>query len=61
MFSSIQSLLNRIDNIQVVEGAVYSDELQLAGRTDLIAEFDNQLAVIDYKTSRKIKTWEMCH
>ena len=61
MFSSIQSLLNRIDNIQVVEGAVYSDELQLAGRTDLIAEFDGNLSVIDYKTSRKIKNWEMCH
>ena len=61
MFSSIQPLLDRIDNIHVVEGAVYSDELQLAGRTDLIAEFDGNLSVIDYKTSRKIKNWEMCH
>ncbi len=61
MFTSIQSLLDRIDNIHVVEGAVYSDELQLAGRTDLIAEFDGNLSVIDYKTSRKIKNWEMCH
>ena len=61
MFTSIQSLLDRIDNIHVVEGAVYSDELQLAGRTDLIAEFDGNLSVIDYKTSRKIKTWDMCH
>ena len=61
MFSSIQSLLDCIDNIHCVEGALYSDELELAGRTDLIAEFDNELAVIDYKTSRKKKTWEMCH
>ena len=61
MFSSIQSLLDRINNIHCVEGALYSDELKLAGRTDLIAEFDDELAVIDYKTSRKIKTWEMCH
>ena len=61
MFSSIQSLLDRIDNIHVTEGALYSDELQLAGRTDLIGEFDGNLSVIDYKTSRKIKTWEMCH
>jgi genome maintenance exonuclease 1 len=61
MFESIQSLLDRIDNVHVIEGALYSDELQLAGRTDLIAEFDGNLSVIDYKTSRKIKNWEMCH
>ena len=40
MFSSIQSLLDCIDNIHCVEGALYSDELKLAGRTDLIAEFN---------------------
>ena len=61
MFESIQPLLDRIDNVHVIEGALYSDELQLAGRTDLIAEFDGNLSVIDYKTSRKIKNWEMCH
>ena len=61
MFESIQPLLDRIDNIHVTEGALYSDELQLAGRTDLIAEFDGHLSVIDYKTSRKPKSWEMCH
>ena len=61
MFQSIESLLDCIDNVHVTEGALYSDELKIAGRTDLIAEFDDELAVIDYKTSRKIKTWEMCH
>ena len=61
MFESIQPLLDRIDNVHVTEGALYSDELKLAGRTDLIAEFDGQLAIIDYKTSRRIKTWEQCH
>ena len=61
MFQSINPLLDCIDNIHCVEGALYSDELKLAGRTDLIAEFNDELAVIDYKTSRKIKTWEMCH
>ena len=61
MFESILPLLERIDNVHCVEGALYSDELKLAGRTDLIAEFDGQLAIIDYKTSRRIKTWEQCH
>ena len=61
LFRSIEPLLDRIDNIRLVEGALYSDELKVAGRTDLIADFDEQLAVIDYKTSRSKKTWEMCH
>ena len=61
MFKSIVPFLDRIDNIHVVEGALYSDDLGVAGRTDLIAEFDGNLALIDYKTSRKPKNWEMCH
>ena len=61
MFNSILPLLDRIDNIHVAEGALYSDDLGVAGRTDLIGEFDEKLSVIDYKTSRKKKTWEMCH
>ena len=61
MFNSIVPFLDRIDNIHVVEGALYSDDLSVAGRTDLIGEFDEKLSVIDYKTSRKKKTWEMCH
>ena len=61
MFYSINPFLDRIDNVHVVEGALYSDELGVAGRTDLIAEFDGYLSVIDYKSSRKVKNWEMCH
>jgi len=61
MFDSILPLLDRIDNVHVTEGALYSETLGLAGRTDLIAEFDGKLAIIDYKTSRRIKTWSMCH
>ena len=61
MFNSILPLLDRIDNIHVAEGALYSDDLGVAGRTDLIGEFDEKLSVIDYKTSRKRKDWEMCH
>ena len=45
MFESILPLLERIDNVHCVEGALYSDELKLAGRTDLIAEFDGILSV----------------
>ena len=61
MFRSIEPFLDRIDNIRLVEGALWSDELKVAGRADLIAEFDGELAVIDYKTSTYRKSWEMCH
>ena len=61
MFQSITPLIDRIDNVHCVEGALYSDELKLAGRTDLIAEFDGELAAIDYKTSKRIKKWDYCH
>ena len=61
MFKSITPLIDRIDNVHCVEGALYSDELKLAGRTDLIAEFDGVLSAIDYKTSKRIKIWDHCH
>ena len=61
MFRSIEPLLDRIDNVRLVEGALWSDELMVAGRTDLVADFDDEVAVIDYKTSNYKKTWEMCH
>ena len=34
---------------------MYSDGLRLAGRVDLIAEWDYELAVIDFKSSTKEK------
>ena len=55
MFQSAKSELNRIDNIHCLETFLYSHYLGLAGRVDCIAEFDGELAVIDFKTSTKSK------
>jgi genome maintenance exonuclease 1 len=44
-----------VDNIRGVELALYSKALGCAGRTDLVAEWDGKLSVIDFKTSRKLK------
>ena len=60
LFGSIEPYLERIDNIHGVELALYSNHFGLAGRTDLIAEFDGKLSVIDYKTSNRIKKKEWC-
>lgn len=56
MFLSIKPLLNRIDNIHYQECALWSKQLEMAGRVDCIGEFDGVLSVIDFKTSKKIKT-----
>lgn len=56
MFLSIKPLLNRINNIHYQECALWSKQLGMAGRVDCIGEFDGVLSVIDFKTSKKIKT-----
>ena len=58
MFVKIKPLVDRLDNIRVIEGAMYSDELQLAGTTDCVAEYKGELAVIDFKTSTRMKKKE---
>ena len=55
LFLSSKKNLDRIDNIHALEKSLYSDYLGLAGRVDCIAEFDGELAVIDFKTSTKVK------
>ena len=47
--------LNRIDNIHALEKPLYSEYFGIAGRVDCIAEYDGELAIIDFKTSKKIK------
>jgi hypothetical protein len=58
LFKIAKPSLNKINNIHCLEGALYSKQLGVAGTTDCIAEFDNELAVIDFKTSKKPKPRE---
>lgn len=55
MFLDSEETLNRINNIHFIEQALYSDRLRLAGRVDVIAEFDSVLSIIDFKTSTREK------
>jgi CRISPR/Cas system-associated exonuclease Cas4 (RecB family) len=55
LFKIAKSDLNRINNIHCLEGALFSKHLGVAGTTDCIAEYDGELAVIDFKTSKKPK------
>jgi genome maintenance exonuclease 1 len=56
MFVSLKPLLNRINNIHYQEAALWSTKLEMAGRVDCIGEFDGELSVIDFKTSKRIKS-----
>jgi genome maintenance exonuclease 1 len=54
-FNSAKPYLDRINNIHALEKSLYSDYLKIAGTVDCIAEYEGELAVIDFKTSKKIK------
>lgn len=43
--------LNIINRVLVQETPLYSDRLRLAGTPDLVAEWDGELSIIDYKNS----------
>ena len=58
MFQSARATLDRINNIHCLETFLYSHYLGLAGRVDCIAEFDGELSIIDFKTSKKPKPRE---
>lgn len=58
-FKPIKQILDdHVDNILGVEIPLYSKTLGCAGRTDLVAEYDGTLSIIDFKTSRKPKKAE---
>jgi hypothetical protein len=58
-FNQIKSILDeRMNNVYAQEVPLYSNKLEVAGRVDLIAEWDKELAIIDFKTARKPKKEE---
>ena len=58
MFHQIRPYIDKINNIHALDESLYSHTLKLAGRVDCIAEYDNELAIIDFKTSTKYKREE---
>lgn len=50
--------LKKINNIYALEKSLYSEYLGIAGTVDCIAEYNGELAIIDFKTSAKPKPRE---
>ena len=48
----------KVNNIHCLETKLFSNELELAGTVDCIAEYNGTLSVIDFKTSVKLKKKE---
>ena len=58
LFRQSKPKLNNINNIHALESSLYSLKLGIAGTVDCIAEYDGELAIIDFKTSKKPKPKE---
>jgi genome maintenance exonuclease 1 len=51
-FEKLKPFLHKMNNIRGIELSLYSDEFEIAGTCDCIAEYDGNLSIIDFKTSR---------
>ena len=58
LFLQAKSDLDKIDNIHAIEQALFSKELGVAGTVDCIAEYNGELSIIDFKTSKAPKPRE---
>lgn len=58
LFDQIRADLAKISNIRAQETALYSDLMQLAGRVDLVADYDGMLSIVDFKGSSRTKKEE---
>tara|TARA_B110000444_G_scaffold67422_1_gene63430 strand:+ start:13177 stop:13854 length:678 start_codon:yes stop_codon:yes gene_type:complete len=54
MFKAVQPVLDEIIPI-ALEAPLYSNELRMAGRVDCVGLWENELSIIDFKSSSKIK------
>ena len=56
MFESLSEVLDQnVGKVRAIEAPLFSHNLRVGGRVDLIAEWEGELAVIDFKTSSKPK------
>jgi hypothetical protein len=56
MFRSLRLEAKKINKVYGQEVVLYSHVLGIAGRCDLIAEYQGQIALVDYKTSGRVKS-----
>jgi len=59
MFNSIRSVLDKhLTHVYAMEAPLYSDRMKVAGRCDLVGKWAGTDCIIDFKTSKRLKTEE---
>ena len=58
LFKISKPFLNNLDNIYALEKPLYSLQLGVAGTVDCIAEYNGELSIVDFKTSKEPKPRE---
>ena len=53
LFKLIKPYIDKIDNIRMLETIMYSKKLTLAGQVDCVADYNDKLSVIDFKSANK--------
>ena len=56
VFNSMKMTLSKVNKVYAQEVVLYSKFLEIAGRCDMVGEYDGELAIIDYKTSGRFKS-----
>lgn len=57
-FLDVKKEIDKIDNIHYIESMLFSEVIGIAGRTDVIGEYDYVPSIIDFKTSTRPKKRE---
>jgi hypothetical protein len=56
IFTSLKVELSKVNTVYGQEVVLYSDVFGVAGRCDMIAEYQGEMAIVDYKTSTRFKS-----
>ena len=54
-FLRFKKVLDDISNVRLLESRLYSDLYKLAGTVDCVADYKNELSIVDFKTSNSKK------
>ena len=61
VFNSIKPKLDKISEVHCLETQLFSHHLRVAGTVDCIARYAGKMSVIDFKTSKRLKTRDEIH
>lgn len=61
VFNSIKPRLDKISEVHCLETQLFSHHLRVAGTVDCIARYAGKMSVIDFKTSKRLKTRDEIH